>query len=140
VRVKLSLVEKSEYYKALLVLSGRDRIIDRRERELMLHIGKVLDFEKRFCEAALDDLKVNAHITREPVVFADPIIADCFFRDAIRLALVDGELNPLELRWLRRMAHANGRTDPWLDALILDFQARQGAIDHSTPLEIQQHL
>jgi hypothetical protein len=138
--VKLSLVEKSEYFKALLVLSGRDRIIDSRERELMLHIGKVLDFERRFCEAALDDLMVNAHITREPVVFGDPVIADCFFRDALRLALVDGELSPLELRWLRRMAHANGRSDKWLDVLIQDIQARRETLDPAAPLEIQQHL
>jgi hypothetical protein len=136
----LSLVERSNYYRGLLVLSGKDRIIDPRERELMLKIGKILDFERRFCEAAIDDLLVNTHIMKEPVLFSNPSIAECFFHDAVRLALVDGDLNIKELRWLRRVAQANGRTDQWLDTVIHDFQAKKAPLDQSVTLEIQHYL
>jgi hypothetical protein len=136
----LSLVERSNYYRGLLVLSGKDRIIDPRERELMLKIGKMLDFEKRFCEAAIDDLLVNTHIMKEPVLFSNPSIAECFFRDAVQLALIDGDLNPQELRWLRRVAQANGRTDQWLDTIIRDYQAKKEPLDQPVALEIQHYL
>jgi hypothetical protein len=136
----LSLIERSNYYRGLLVLSGKDKIIDPRERELMLKIGKMLDFEKRFCEAAIDDLLVNTHIMKEPVLFSNPSIAECFFRDAVRLALIDGDLNPQELRWLRKVAQANGRTDQWLDTIIRDYQAKKEPLDQPVALEIQHYL
>lgn len=138
--MKLTLVDRGNYYRGLLVLSGRDRIVEPSEREFMLRIGTMLDFEKRFCEAAIDDLIINAHLTREPVVFSSTAIAECFFHDALRLALVDGDLHPSELRWLRRVAHANGLTDEWLDALIRDFKKLSSLPDHSVPLRVQAHL
>jgi hypothetical protein len=136
----LSLLERSNYYRGLLVLSGKDRIIDPRERQLMLEIGKLLDFERRFCEAAIDDLLVNTHIKKEPVLFSNPSIAECFFRDAVRLALIDGDLNPRELRWLRRVAQANGRTDRWLDTIIRDRREEIESRGQPVTLDIQQYL
>jgi hypothetical protein len=138
--MRIALVDRSNYYRGLLVLTGRDRIIDPREREFMLQIGKMLDFEKRFCEATIDDLLVNPHLMKEPVVFSSPPVAECFFRDAVRLALVDGEINPQELRWLRRVAQANDRTDEWLDSIIQGFQEQKNSPGPSAALEIQQYL
>jgi hypothetical protein len=138
--MKLSLLDRSNYYKGLLVLLRRDRIIDAREKELMLQIGKILDFDKRFCEAAIDDLLSNAHITREPVIFSDEQIKECFFRDAVRLALVDECLHPLELSWLRTVAHANSQNDQWFDEIIREFKEKDGVQNQSAPFEIQRHL
>lgn len=138
--MKLSLVERSNYYRGLLVLTGRDRIIDPRERELMLRIGKMLDFERRFCEATINDLRINPHLMKEPVVFSSSAVTECFFRDAIRLALVDGTINPQELRWLQKVAQANGCTGTWLDSLILHYQGQDLAPEASSNLEIQQYL
>jgi|WetSurMetagenome_2_1015567.scaffolds.fasta_scaffold248231_1 hypothetical protein len=138
--MKLPLIIRSHYYKGLLVLMRRDRSIDTRERDLMLQIGEVLDFDRRFCEAAIDDLLSNANITRDPVIFCDENIKECFFRDALRLALVDGNLHKMELRWLRKVAYSNGRTDQWLDSLIQEFQGKKNAQDGKVPFEIQRHL
>jgi hypothetical protein len=139
-RMRIALVDRSNYYRGLLVLTGRDRIIDPRERELMLRIGKMLDFEKRLCEATIDDLLVNPHLMKEPVVFSSPLVAECFFRDAVRLAMVDGEINPQELRWLRRVAQDNGRTDKWLHSMIQGFQEQKNSRGPAAVLEIQQYL
>jgi hypothetical protein len=138
--MKLSLLTKSNYYKGLLVLLRRDRNIDAREKELMLQIGKIFDFDKRFCEAAIDDLLSNAYITREPVIFSDERIKECFFRDAVRLALVDECLHPMELSWLRTVAHANNKSDQWFDDIIREFKEKGGAENQSTPFEIQKYL
>jgi hypothetical protein len=136
----VQLIAKSRYYKALLVLIRRDRVIDDRERALMLKIGGLLDFDRRFCESAIDELMSNAHITREPIVFADERIKECFFHDALRLALVDGNLHPAERRWLRRMAAANGKSARWLDSLIRKARKNKDDRASHTPLEIQKYL
>jgi hypothetical protein len=138
--VKLPLLIRSHYYKALLVLIRRDRTIDAREKELMLKIGAILDFDKRFCEAAIDELTSNTHITREPFVFPDEEIRKCFFRDALRVAYADGYLHPAELRWLRRMANANGRSNQWLNSLIRDFRKKLASWDSEAPLDIQKYM
>jgi hypothetical protein len=138
--MNLPLLDRSNYYRGLLVLLRRDRIIDDRERELMLQVGKILDFDKRFCEAAIDDLLSNVHLTREPVIFPDPLLSKCFFRDALRLALIDDRLHPTELRWLRTVAYANNQSEQWLDAIIQEFEEKKGALDHSAPFEIQRFL
>jgi hypothetical protein len=135
----ISQVERSNYYKGLLVLAGRDRIIDPRERELMLQIGKILNFDKRFCEAALNDLLRNPHIKSEPVVFSDVLIAECFLHDAIRLAFVDQELHSREMAWLRSVGQANGLSNEWLDDAVLRYSEEKNKPDQSL-LAIQQHL
>ena len=137
--MRLSQESKSQYYKALLVLLRRDRIVHDRERDLMLQMGVILGFDKRFCEATIDQLLSNANITRDPVSFPDKIIKECFFRDAVRLALIDGNLHPSELRWLRRVAQVNGLTDQWLDGVIEEIQEKNPA-QNNAPFEIQKHL
>ena len=138
--MRLPLLVKSNYYKGLLVLSKRDRIIDARERNLLLQIGGFLDFDRRFCNSTIDDLLSNVHISRKPVIFSDDNILECFFGDALRVALVDGNFHPLESRWLRRVAHSNGRTDLWIDTIIQEFQENKNAQHHNAPFKIQQHL
>jgi hypothetical protein len=138
--MKLPLMDRSNYYKGLLVLLRRDRIIDDRERDLMLQIGKIFDFDKRFCEATIDGLLSNAYITREPIIFPDELISKCFFLDALRLAFVDGCLHPAELRWLRTLADANNQSEQWLDAIILEFEEKKATLDSSAPFEIQRYL
>jgi hypothetical protein len=137
--MKLSLLDRSNYYRGLLVLTRRDQVIHPRERQLMLEFGRILDFDKRFCEAAIDDLLRNPHIKNEPVTFSNPKTAECFLRDGIRLALVDKNISPKELGWLRSVARANGRTDSWLDAEV----QRLGLSEEThelLDLEIQHHL
>jgi hypothetical protein len=138
--MKLPLSVKSNYYKGLLVLSRRDRFIDDRERKLLIQIGEMLGFDKRFCEATIDELLSNAHISRNPIVFSEEVIKDCFFRDALRVAFSDGCLHPMELRWLQQMAQANGKPDEWLDTLIKEFQENRNSGDLCSSLEIQKHL
>ncbi len=138
--MKLSQIVKSTYYKGLLVLSKRDRLIDSREREMLIRVGALLDFDRRFCETTIDDLLSNKHISRRPVVFSDAAVKECFFRDALRLALSDGHIDSLELRWLRRAAQANEIPDEWLDSLIHECQQNRAARDLTVQLDIQKYI
>jgi hypothetical protein len=138
--VKLPQIVRSNYYKGLLVLSRRDRVIDPRERSVLIRIGKILDFDRRFCEAAIDDLLSNAHVSRSPVVFSDYLVKECFFRDALLVAHSDGHIHPMELSWLRRTARANGLSDPWLDFIIRDFGDNKETRTQCDSFEIEKHI
>ncbi len=136
----LAIRERSSYYRGLLVLVRKDRIVDSRERELMLRIGTALDFDIRCCEAAVDDVLHNKYINDDPVIFHDRETAECFLLDGLRLAAVDGEVHPKELEWLKRVARANHVDDAWLDAEIARVSEGTQPPDRSFPLAIQQHL
>ena len=140
VTMTLPLIIRSNYYKGLLILSRRDRVIDDGERESLIRIGIMLDFDRRFCEAAIDDLLSNVYITRSPIVFSDESIKECFFRDALRVSFADGCLQTTELRWLRQVAHANGKSNQWLDAIIREYREMGDTWNDSAPFEIQKYL
>jgi hypothetical protein len=116
--MKMPQLDRSNYYKGLLVLARKDQIIDERERELLLQLGHALDFDRRFCEAAIDDLLKNPHISDEPVVFSDARAAECFLRDALRFAYRIQDPHARELAWIRKVARANGIADDIVDAEI----------------------
>ena len=113
--MKASLIDRGKYYRGMLVLIGQDRIVDPREHKLMLQFGKMLDFDKRFCEAAIADLLDNKYINDEPIHFDESAIAECFLRDALRLAFIDKEIHSQELSWLKTIARTNKLTDAWMD-------------------------
>jgi hypothetical protein len=133
--MKIPLVTMSSYYKGLLVTSKRDRVIHARERELLIRIGTMFDFDRRFCETTIDELLSNPYISRAPIVFSVDIVAESFFRDALRLADVDGYIHPLELRWLQVTACANGRSDQWLNRIIQELPS-----DPNVPFEVQKYF
>ena len=116
--MKIPLIDRGAYYRGLLVLIRRDRIVDRQERDFMIQLGRKLDFDKRFCNAAIDDLLKNPHIKDIPMNFSNKKIAESFLRDAILLAFVDDELHSRELSWLREVARENGIDDEWLNGQL----------------------
>src|SRR5512140_303144 len=122
--MKLDLRESSECFRAFLLLIAQDRVIRPEERELLRHIGKVLDFEKRFCEEAMDDLLDNIHISTHPPVFTRREYTEAFLHDCIRIAGADHEIHPDELAWLNRIAEANGLPASWVDEAVKDIVSK----------------
>ena len=119
--MKLTLREKSECFRGFLLLIAQDRVVTPEEKSLLRHIGKALDFEKRFCEEALDDLLENAHIARNPPVLSRREYAEAFLHDCIRIAGADHEIHPDELAWLNLIAGANGLPASWVDEAVKDI-------------------
>jgi hypothetical protein len=120
--MSISFADKGNYYRGLLVLARRDREIDPRERELLIQLGIMLDFDRRFCEAAIDDALKNRYLTDEPIKFEEREAAERFLIDGIRLALVDEKIAPREYAWLRAVAGANGIPEQWLGTEIRHCQ------------------
>ena len=131
--MKASLIDRSKYFRGLLVLIGRDRIIDPRERALMMQIGKILDFDRRFCETAVANLLENKYISDEPILFDEQLIAECFLKDALKLAIIDGEIHSKELSWMKAVARANNLSGTWFDKELQNIREIQ-------PAEVQPEL
>ncbi|MEJ2244877.1 MAG: hypothetical protein P8Y80_02140 [Acidobacteriota bacterium] len=138
--MKASFMDRGKYYRGLLVLIGRDRIVDPRERASMLWLGKMLDFDERFCEAAITDLLRNRYLSSEPILFDERLIAKCFLRDALRLALIDKELHAHELSWLKTVAQTNNITDEWLDKELQGLEKIRLTEAQPDSFEIRQYI
>ncbi len=121
--MSIPLIDRGNYYRGLLVLIRRDRVIDESEREMMIQLGQKLDFDRRFCENAIDDILRNPNIKDRPMPFSDKATAESFLNDAISLSLADGDIHPKELSWLESVSHANGFDGQWLSARIKELRA-----------------
>lgn len=112
--MKMTVFDRSECFRAFLLLIGQDGIISHQERAILLEIGRMLDFERRFSETAIDDLLENRHISTEPPLFSHQEIAIAFLKDAIRIAHADKYFHSEEIVWLEAIAKKNGLKDEWV--------------------------
>lgn len=137
-KMKMTLLDKSECFRAFLLLIGQDGVITRDERDFLLHIGKMLDFERRFSETAIDDLLENRYINTNPPLFSVQEIAEAFLKDAVRIAFSDKDLHTGEFKWLQSIAVKNGLRDGWLSD---EVELCKGCgLAHKETLEIQQYV
>ena len=113
--MNITLQDRSHYFRGLLLLISMDRTIALPERRLLLRIGKALDFERAFCEIAIDDILENRHIVREPPVFSSRELAGKFILDGLTLAMADGEVHSEEVEWLSSVAGINSLETAWFE-------------------------
>ena len=117
----MKILDKSNYFKGLLLLAGKDNIIDNKEEELLKQVGQTLGFEQKFYEDAIRYILENEFISKEPPKFSEKIIAECFILDGIKLALVDKNLSPDEIEWLKDVATINDIDKGWLNSELRSF-------------------
>jgi hypothetical protein len=85
---RMNVFEKSECFRAFLLLIGKDRVIAEEERMSMMAIGKKLDFEPRFCTNAINDLLENRHISIDPPRFRSRKLVESLLRDGFSTRLL----------------------------------------------------
>ncbi len=136
----LSMHEKSDYFRGLLVLIKMDRKIDAAETEMMIKVGKTLGFEKKFCLNAIKELLDNEFISEEIPIFTCVEHAKSFILDGLRLAISDNDLNPHELDFLRRTLDLNGLDEAWFNEKIKLLAASNDYNNSTTELFIEKHL
>ncbi|MDD8017041.1 MAG: hypothetical protein PHP42_01585 [Bacteroidota bacterium] len=113
--IKISLPDHSQYFKGLLLLIRKDRIVHDQEKQLMLRIGKIMGFEKEFCENSINEILENEYIVDEYPQFSNQEIAKCFIKDGLHLAMVDNNLDDSELEWLSTTAELHGISAAWFN-------------------------
>ena len=113
--MEFSFQDKGNYFRGLLILIGKDNIIDENERIRLMELGKKLGFERKFCSDAINDFLENKFIDLNPPKFSSIETAEKFFEDAFQLAIVDKEIQIEELEWLKSVALENNLKDKWFD-------------------------
>src|SRR4030066_903588 len=105
--MKISIIDRSLYFRGLMLLIRKDREIRYEEKQLMMRIGAILGFEKKFCKNAIDEIIHNKNIDDSPPLFSNSKIAEYFIHDAIIISLADKEIHEAEIAWLNDIARAN---------------------------------
>ena len=111
--VNISVIDRSNYFKGLLLLIRKDRRITELEIQFMKRIGKALGFERQFCANAIHDILENNFIMDTPLEFSTKELAIKFIKDGFTLAFSDNEFHPFEKEWLRSIAKKNGVDLAW---------------------------
>ncbi len=107
--------EKGRYFRGLLILIGKDRIIEKSERTMLLDIGENLGFDKKFCNDAILTFLGNPFINQKPPVFSSKTVTLNFLQDAINLAGVDNYIHDDERQWIENIAEINNVEKDWLE-------------------------
>ncbi len=105
--MKITIQDKSNYFRGLLVLVGQDRIIHKEEKIKILNLGKILGFEENFVKESVNNLLENNFINFEPPKFSSKEIAKRFIKDAVNIALIDDDLHLFELEWIKNATEIN---------------------------------
>lgn len=120
--MKLSTLDKSNYFKGLLLLIKKDKRVSDNEREIMIKFGKTLGFDKDFYESAIESILFNEYVLDNPPVFSQPQIAESFIIDGLKVAYSDREAADSEINWLKTISDKNSLSSDWFNQQISKLQ------------------
>jgi hypothetical protein len=132
--MNVSIADGSNYFKGLLLLIRKDRKVSDQEVILMQYIGKMLGFEKEFCDNAIRDILENDYIEDTPPQFTVKELAEKFVKDGLAIAFSDSECHPTEEAWLRSAAVLNGLSEEWFQEAYSTAEKNQYS---PVPMEAQ---
>lgn len=135
--MKASLLDRSLYFKGLLILIRQDRSIREPEKKLMLRIGAIMGFEKKFCKNNINEIMNNKNIDDSPPVFSRSEIARFFIHDGLIISAVDKDIHENELAWLKKVAAVNGIEQSFVDDYLKKC-APQTANDLEKNLKVKE--
>jgi len=111
-------MDRSNYFKGLLILSKVDEEIAYQEREILKTVGEKIGFNKEFCDNTISEATENMHIKNEPLKFSNQQIANMFLRDSIKLAFSDSNFHEKEYEWIHECAKANNIPETRIKELV----------------------
>ncbi|MDP3831904.1 MAG: hypothetical protein Q8Q47_11580 [Ignavibacteriaceae bacterium] len=135
--MELNLIDKSNYFKGLLILIRKKKAVTESTRRTVKRIAAVLDFDQDFVDSSIKNLLVNKNIVEAQPKFSDCRLAESFIKDGLRLALSDGVLNLLQVQWLAITAEKNNLSKQWFFMELEDFFDQYESNSGST-FEIQK--
>ena len=103
----LTLIDKSNYLKGLLLLAKMDSQLFEREKDFIRNIAQRLGFSQEFYEEELKTLLANKNIKEDPILFSSKQAAELFIADGAALTATDGKMTESEVEWLKKNALMN---------------------------------
>ncbi len=135
--MQITILDRSNYFRGLLLLLRKDDRIALPEIQMMRRVGAALEFEKDFVETCIQELLEDTLLPEAPPLFSSPEIAMMFIKDGLLVASSDMHIDPAEDAWLRDILETNGLTLEW-------FQQQKNNIvytkERSSPLEIERMI
>ncbi len=138
--MQLTMLDRSTYFKGLLLLIKKDKIITKGENDLMIKIGQTLGFEKVFIKNAINDLLENEFLTDDIPVFSNRFFAESFILDGLKVAFSDNEFSAEELEHLTAIANQNGIDREWLMLLIAKYLKHSDTLNTNDFLFVNKYL
>jgi hypothetical protein len=129
--MKLTLLDKSNYFKGLLLLIGKDGKISEKERDVLLKVGKTLGFEREFCESSIDTMLENKYLVGLPPKFSESSFAQSFIQDGFSLALADDQICQEEISWLEKVSLVNKVPWEWFSEQLEKIKDGQKYIEET---------
>ncbi len=120
--MELTLIDKSNYLKGLLIVAKKDNQLTEPEKKIIRNIALKLGFATDFYEDTLRDLLGNKYIVENPIKFSSRKIAESFVSDGLRLAFSDEMVSEKELDWLKATALENEIETEWFDNKIKNYR------------------
>jgi hypothetical protein len=114
-------LDKSNYFKGLLVLAGKEKEISINEKFSLQNVAAILGFDHNFVNKAIDDFFKNKYITEEPPMFSDSKFAEIFIKDGVKLAFADKALSIHQIEWLTATALKNKLSKQWVFIELENF-------------------
>ena len=114
----LTILDKSNYLKGLLILARRNNKLVENEKKIIRDAAKRLGFSRDFYEETLQNLMNNDYILENPIKFSNQDIAKLFISEGLELAYSDNELCQKELNWIKDIVKANNIPESWLDVVL----------------------
>ncbi len=138
--MKLTMLDRSTYFKGLLLLIKSDNKVTEGENDLMTKIGQTLGFEKSFIENSISDLMENDFLTNNIPIFSHKSIAESFILDGLKVAFSDNEFSAEELEHLTNIATQNGIDKEWLMLLIAKYLKHSETLNSNDFLFVNKYL
>ena len=132
-------IDKSNYFKGLLILIGTTRKITEIEKIAISDVARILGFGNNFVDTAMDELFGNQYIIAEPPRFSNHILAEIFIRDGMRVAFANQVLHLYELQWLARFAVNNNFSKQWFFIELEQYLDKSTQIQENS-FEIQKYI
>lgn len=138
--MQIEFYEKSTYFKGLLLLIKKDKVIEEAERKLMQKVGKILGFEKEFIKNSIDNLLENQYITDDVPKFTSKIIAESFLLDGLKLSFSDNDFSMEEINYLSEVTKQNGLDSKWFSSLLKSYLSHFETLNDNNFLFIEKYL
>jgi hypothetical protein len=132
-------IDRSNYFKGLLILIGTSRKITETERIIISDVAEILGFGHNFVDTAMDELFGNQYIIAEPPRFSNHILAEIFIRDGMRIAFANKVLHLYELQWLARFAVNNNFSKQWFFIELEQYLDKSNQTQENS-FEIQKYI
>ncbi|MFO7447285.1 MAG: hypothetical protein R6W90_13025 [Ignavibacteriaceae bacterium] len=116
--MEISLLDKSNYLKGLLIVARKDKQLFESEKLIIKSISERLGFASDFYEETIRGLLSNKYIDEEPIKFSNTEIAKLFVSDGLKLAFSDDHVAGPEITWLKAVALVNDIEAEWVADML----------------------